>query len=589
MAEQRIGRYAILEEIASGTQGTVHRAFDPESGQIVALKVLHASLSGDRSYLERFHREATITSSIDHPNVVDIHEVGESGGRHFIAMEFLPESLGRLIESAGRLPIPSAVSFAAQIADGLAAAHARGVVHRDIKPQNVLIAADGTAKVTDFGIARGESLATMTATGMMMGTPYYMSPEQCLGERADARSDVYSLGCVLYQMLTGALPFEASTPLAVLRKHTDEPPRPIREVRDDIPQPVVDIVGRALAKEPERRFGQMSQMAEALRAAAPELAARSIPSSPLPPMPTAPETAPRPPPPPPPPPVAAVPPAPPIRGTGTVCADCGAPWRAGAGFCPRCGSPNFQRVDTRPTMSARPSSGGGLDRVRHLEYHPLRARATWARILLGICGVLLVASLFSTWAEIELLERMAAWQHVSDQEITDNDTRQSVIGILYLVALVGSAMAFCVWIYGASKNLYPLGVDHQRFSPRWAVGWWFVPFMCLFRPYQVMSEIWRGSDPDVPSGDFAALDHARNSALMGWWWASWLISGWVGWIFLRLWMSGSDTAEEWIAADRVSMVDDGLTFLAAVLAFLLVSQITRRQEEKHERLSYASP
>ena len=281
MAQERIGRYTILEDIASGTQGAVHRAFDPESGQIVAVKVLHPSLAGDRSYLERFHREATITSSIDHPNVVRIYEVGESDGRHFIAMEFLPESLARLIESAGRLPIPSAVSFAVQIADGLAAAHAKGIVHRDIKPQNVLIAADGVAKVTDFGIARGESLATMTATGMMMGTPYYMSPEQCLGERADARSDIYSLGCVLYQMLTGALPFEASTPLAVLRKHTDEPPRPIREVRDDIPQPVADIVARALEKEPEERFGTAIEMAGALRRVASDAAGlRAAPEPP---------------------------------------------------------------------------------------------------------------------------------------------------------------------------------------------------------------------------------------------------------------------------------------------------------------------
>jgi len=363
MAEQRIGRYTVLEEIASGTQGAVCRAFDTDTSQIVALKVLHPSLSGNRDYLERFQREATITSSIDHPNVVKIHEVGEAGGRHFIAMEFLPESLGRLIESSGRLPIPAAVSFATQIADGLAAAHARGVVHRDIKPQNVLVAPDGTAKVTDFGIARGESLATMTATGMMMGTPYYMSPEQCRGERADARSDIYSLGCVLYQMLSGGVPFDAPTPLVVLRQHTEEPPRPIREVRENIPASLSDIVARALEKDPERRFPDMAAVADTLRVAVPELAVSPPPAQETSPPP--PPFAPAPAPPPPPPPPLRPRPAPsvaPQREVDLVCMDCGVPWRTGGKYCTRCGGPNFRAATAGVAVppGARPVFRYGL-------------------------------------------------------------------------------------------------------------------------------------------------------------------------------------------------------------------------------------
>ena len=274
MEQQRhIGRYQVLDEIAAGGQGAVYRAFDPQTGQIVALKVLHPSLAGDRTYLDRFRREASLASSIDHPNVTKIFEVGESGGSHFMALEFLPESLGGVIQSGGPMQIERAADFAAQIAEGLGAAHALGIVHRDVKPQNVLVSPDGTLKVTDFGIARGAALSTMTATGAMMGTPHYMSPEQCRGERADVRSDIYSLGCVLYQMLTGELPFSATTPLAVIRQHIDDRPRPARQRRSDLPRSLASVVERAMEKRPDRRFQSASEMMAALRAAVPGLGA----------------------------------------------------------------------------------------------------------------------------------------------------------------------------------------------------------------------------------------------------------------------------------------------------------------------------
>jgi len=268
MAQERIGRYRVLEEIASGAQGTVYRAHDPESGRIVAVKVLHRELSSDPQYVERFRREATLAASIDHPGIVRIFEVGEAGGRHFMAVEFLPESLARVIE-AGPLPVGAAAEYGAQIAEGLAAAHAAGIVHRDIKPQNALIGADGLAKITDFGIARGESLSTMTATGVMMGTPHYMSPELAEGERATGRSDIYALGCVLYQMLAGEVPFRGTTPMVVLRRHIDDEPQPIRERRDGVPEALAGVVERAMEKDPADRFGSAAEMAAAIRAAVP--------------------------------------------------------------------------------------------------------------------------------------------------------------------------------------------------------------------------------------------------------------------------------------------------------------------------------
>ncbi|MCH7977644.1 MAG: serine/threonine protein kinase, partial [Acidobacteria bacterium] len=250
VSRERIGRYDLIEEIASGGQGVVYRAFSADDSQIVAIKVLLSHVTADTTFVERFRREALLASSIDHPNVVKIFEVGESDGRHFIAMEFLPESLARLIETAGQLPLNGAVRFAVQIADGLAAAHARGIVHRDMKPQNVLITTDGTAKITDFGIARAESLATVTATGLLMGTPHYMSPEQAGGERADARSDVYAVGCVFYHMLAGQVPHDATTPLAILRMHREDDPAPITDLRDDVPPAIADVIAKSLAKSP---------------------------------------------------------------------------------------------------------------------------------------------------------------------------------------------------------------------------------------------------------------------------------------------------------------------------------------------------
>ena len=268
--QQRIGPYQVLEEIASGAQGAVYRTFDPQTSQIVALKVLHASLTSDPAYIERFRREASLAASIDHPNVVKIIEVGRDGDSYFIAMEFLPESLARVVQAGGPMDVGGAVEFAVQIAQGLAAAHALGIVHRDIKPQNILIGPDGRVKVTDFGIARAQALNTMTATGAIMGTPHYMSPEQARGRRADIRSDLYSLGCVLYQMLSGKVPFDADTPLGVLDMHRETPPPRIRQVRRDVPRAVEAVVDRCLEKDPARRYQTPQELVAALSVAMPQ-------------------------------------------------------------------------------------------------------------------------------------------------------------------------------------------------------------------------------------------------------------------------------------------------------------------------------
>ena len=267
--QQTIGRYQVLEEIASGGQGTVYRAWDTGSGRVVALKVLHPHLASDLGVLERFRREAQLAAAVVHPNITTIYEVGEDGNRHFIAMEYLPDSIHNLIVSTGRLPIDRAVDICRQAAVGLEAASRRGIIHRDIKPQNLLLAPDGTVKVTDFGIARATALSTMTRTGALMGTPHYMSPEQAQGQRVDIRSDIYSLGIVLYQMLTGQLPFEANTPYEVIRQQVEQRPGPVRRLRSDIPGAVERIVNRCLEKNPERRYQSPGDLARALGEAVP--------------------------------------------------------------------------------------------------------------------------------------------------------------------------------------------------------------------------------------------------------------------------------------------------------------------------------
>ena len=210
--QQRIGKYQILEEIAAGGQAVVYRAWDVGTGQVVALKVMHTHLARDVSYVEQFQREARLAASITHPNVIRIFDVGQDGTNHFMALEFLPLSLHDLIQAQGQMPIERTADIARQVALGLEAAHQRGIVHRDIKPQNILISPEGTAKVTDFGIGRATDLSTMTRTGAVMGTPHYMSPEQARGQRVDIRSDIYSTGVAFYQMLTGVVPFDADTP-----------------------------------------------------------------------------------------------------------------------------------------------------------------------------------------------------------------------------------------------------------------------------------------------------------------------------------------------------------------------------------------
>ncbi len=271
-------RYSIVHTLGSGGMAKVYLAHDEVLDRDVALKVLREQFAEDEEFVERFKREASSAASLSHPNIVQVYDRGKTeDGSSFIAMEYVPGgTLKERISSSGLLEPGVAASLASQIAEALGAAHERGVVHRDIKPQNVLLTAVGDAKVADFGIARAASAATISQTSVVLGTASYMSPERALGEPATPESDLYSLGVVLYEMLTGNLPYTAENPVAVSMKHVTEPLRPPGDVNPRIPEDLNALVVKLLAKDPEARYADAAELVESLRRVPDALASTAV-------------------------------------------------------------------------------------------------------------------------------------------------------------------------------------------------------------------------------------------------------------------------------------------------------------------------
>jgi eukaryotic-like serine/threonine-protein kinase len=255
------GRYRLESKLGSGGMSTVYLALDEVLDRPVAIKLLHREISEEADQLERFRREARAAARLSHPNLVGVIDAGEDDGRPYIVFEYIKgRTLKRRLQEEGRLPIDEAVAYAIEIGRGLTAAHARKLVHRDVKPQNVLIDPDGRAKVTDFGIARSLESKGLTATGRVLGTTDYVSPEQAMGEEVDERSDVYSLGVVLYEMLTGDVPFRAETQVGVAMKHVNEPMPDVQTKRPEVSAAVASVVDRATTKDPRDRYGTVAEM-----------------------------------------------------------------------------------------------------------------------------------------------------------------------------------------------------------------------------------------------------------------------------------------------------------------------------------------
>src|SRR5262245_3169069 len=257
-----LGRYELGPVLGSGGMAEVFEGHDRLLARRVAIKVLHPQYARDPAFVERFKREARAAASLAHPCVVGVYDTGEQGGTHFFVMEFVEgRTLADVLEEDGALEPDRAVRIAIDVCSALTAAHARGLIHRDVKPANVMLTARDQVKVMDFGIVRAGGSAAVTETENVVGTARYMSPEQAQAQAVDERSDVYSLGVCLYEMLTGQPPFSGTSPIAVAAKHITEPPRSLRSLRPEITGRLESVTLRALAKDPSRRY----QTAAALR------------------------------------------------------------------------------------------------------------------------------------------------------------------------------------------------------------------------------------------------------------------------------------------------------------------------------------
>jgi len=261
------GRYELIEELGKGGMGRVYKVFDKKIKEEVALKLLKPEISGDEKTIERFTNELKFSRKIVHKNVCRMYDLNEEEGTYYIIMEYVPgEDLNGFIKRAAPLSIGKSISIAKQICKGLSEAHSAGVVHRDLKPGNIMIDKDGNARIMDFGIARSLKAEGITGEGLIIGTPQYMSPEQVEGKKADQRSDIYSLGIILYEMMTGRVPFEGDTPLSIALKHKTEIPKDPREINEQVPEELSHVILKCMEKDKEKRYqkveGLLSELSD---------------------------------------------------------------------------------------------------------------------------------------------------------------------------------------------------------------------------------------------------------------------------------------------------------------------------------------
>jgi hypothetical protein len=512
--------YRILGPIGRGGMGVVYRAEEPALGRLVALKVLEPGLAGHEEFRRRFLREMRIAASLEHPNILPVYRAGEDRGLLYLAMRYVDASdLREVLRRGGPLDLERALWIVDQVAQALDAAHQRGLVHRDVKPANILLtgpAADGRGHVylADFGIARPAAVdASITGGDVVVGTLVYAAPEQLTGDAVDARTDVYALGCVLQECLTGQPPFTVEGDHALIVAHLEAAPPPPSSLRPGLPPALDGVLARALAKARDARYRSCGELAAAARRAA----ARPGPAQPA----------------------LAV------------------------------------QMAARPPAARFESPVPAADWVR---------RTMWLEI--GVATVGVVAN----------LEDTGAWHRLRGEP--PGPGSPSALSDLVFAAegfvLLVVAVLFLVWFRRAYRNLEALGAQGLRFSPAWAVWAWFVPLLGLIRPKQLLNDVWRASDPELPAGDHGSWRRRPVPSVLTWWWLAFLAS-----IAARAITTQSFHALAVLLTfglltrpldlvrptSGVQALADLLTVVAALLALRVVRMVTDRQEAREARLA----
>jgi serine/threonine protein kinase len=563
-----VAGYRIVEQAGSGGMGVVYRAEETGlGGRPVALKLLPPALAGDPDFRARFLREMRVAAAIDHPNIVPIYRAGEDRGLLYLAMRYVHASdLRRVLESEGRLEPGRALAILDQVARALDAAHARGLVHRDVKPGNILLAPpvlDGDPEhvyLVDFGLARSANDdRSIGGDGSFLGTPRYAAPEQAAGRPVDGRTDGYALGCVLHECLTGRPPFPDGPGEAVLLAHLEAPPPRVTIHRPDLPPAIDQVIARALAKSPEDRFPSCRALVAAAREALfpgrgmrqPHAATSTRPF----PVPGAPE------------------PHPPIPGPLSPGEP--EPPPPGGGAPEREASPT---AEPRAPVVHSPSALEG--------YLPLRRpgrrvrRALWLSILLALAS-----------AAVNLADTEAALVLFGDQA---SGGLYLWVGAVQAAWFLVTAGLWLAWFRRAYLNLPALGARRLRFRPWWAVGAWLLPVFSLFRPKQLLNDIWRASDPDLPPDQAATWRGRPVAGLLGWWWLAFVASVLVRSITTEAVHVAADFMllgllpeqfDRFQPSAGMQVLADLLTVLCGLLALRVVRRVTARQQERATRLA----
>jgi serine/threonine protein kinase len=549
-----VAGYRIVAPAGRGGMGVVYRAEEVGlGGRPVALKLLPPALARDPAFRERFLREMRVAAAIDHPNITPVYRAGEEQGHLYIAMRYVDAlDLRRILQAEGRLPAGRTLAILEQVARALDAAHARGLVHRDVKPGNILLLPPASKEeaehvyLVDFGLARSASDdLSIGGAGLFVGTPRYAAPEQVAGQPVDGRTDGYALGCVLYECLTGRPPFPAESNEAVLFAHLEAIRPRVTAERPDLPPAIDWVVQRAMAKAKQDRFSSCRELvAAARRALAAGPSARPVPTQVLPPPPTPSPTPVRPAPPP-----------------------AGAP-----GY--RFGAPQ------------------GHPAVDLVAYQPLRLPARRARFAIWVAIVIAVVSAFANLGDTRLLGLLG-----QAPEPSPASGFALGVGIVQAFWFLVSATLFLAWFRRAYTNLAPLGARRLRYGRWWTVGAWVLPVFSLFRPKQILNDIWRASEPDLPADVGDRWRHRPVTPLLGWWWMTFLASILVRSVTTEAVHAAASVMtlgllpsqlDRFQASADVQVLAELLTVLAGMLALRVVRRTTARQEQRAARLAGSS-